>query len=72
MLIQIYVDDIIFGSKNPRLCKNFENIIWQKFEMSMMGELKFFLDLQINKTPRGIFIYQNKYTMEILEIFEME
>lgn len=58
MLVQIYVDDIIFGSTNPRFFKNFENIIRQKFEMSMMEELKFLLDLHIKKTPRGILIYQ--------------
>nr|GEY38605.1 retrovirus-related Pol polyprotein from transposon TNT 1-94 [Tanacetum cinerariifolium] len=59
LLVQIYVDDIIFGSTNSKLSK--------RFEMSMMGELKFFLGIQINQSPRGIFINQAKYTQEILK-----
>nr|GEV43025.1 uncharacterized mitochondrial protein AtMg00810-like [Tanacetum cinerariifolium] len=54
LLVQIYVDDIIFGSTNPKLSKQFEKLI-SKFEMSMMGELKFFSGIQIHQSPRGIF-----------------
>nr|GFB80287.1 copia protein [Tanacetum cinerariifolium] len=61
-----YVDDIIFGSTNPNLSKQFKKLMHNKFEMSMMGELKFFLGIQINKSPRGIFINQAKYAQEIL------
>ncbi|GJZ12187.1 retrovirus-related pol polyprotein from transposon TNT 1-94 [Tanacetum coccineum] len=55
-LVQIYVDDIIFGSTNPKLSKRFEKLMHSKFEMSMMGKLKFFLGIQIHQSPRGIFI----------------
>nr|GEX03275.1 hypothetical protein [Tanacetum cinerariifolium] len=66
LVMQIYVDDIIFGSTNPKLSKQFENLMHNKFEMSMMGELKFFLRIQIHESPRGIFINQVKYAQEIL------
>ncbi|GJU18421.1 retrovirus-related pol polyprotein from transposon TNT 1-94 [Tanacetum coccineum] len=67
LLVQIYVDDIIFGSTNPKLFKKFEKLMHIKFEMSMMGELKFFLGIQIHQSPRGIFINQAKYAQEILK-----
>nr|GEU36958.1 retrovirus-related Pol polyprotein from transposon TNT 1-94 [Tanacetum cinerariifolium] len=51
LLVQIYVDDIIFGSTNSKLSKRFEKLMHSKFEMSMMGELKFFLGIQINQSP---------------------
>nr|GEV40459.1 retrovirus-related Pol polyprotein from transposon TNT 1-94 [Tanacetum cinerariifolium] len=66
LLVQIYVDDIIFGSTNPKLSKQFEKLMHNKFEMSMMGELKFFFGIQIHQSPRGIFINQAKYAQEIL------
>nr|GFA58816.1 retrovirus-related Pol polyprotein from transposon TNT 1-94 [Tanacetum cinerariifolium] len=66
LLVQIYVDDIIFGSMNPYLSKRFEKLMHIKFEMSMIGELKFFLGIQIHQSPCGIFINQSKYAQEIL------
>nr|GEY37734.1 retrovirus-related Pol polyprotein from transposon TNT 1-94 [Tanacetum cinerariifolium] len=66
LVVQIYVDDIIFGSSNPKLSKQFEKLMHSKFEMSMMGELKFFLGIQIHQSSRGIFINQAKYAQEIL------
>nr|GEX77958.1 hypothetical protein [Tanacetum cinerariifolium] len=66
LLVQIYVDDIIFGSTNPKLSKQFEKLMHIKFEMSMIGELKFFLGIQIHQSPRSIFINQVKYAQEIL------
>jgi len=48
LVVQIYVDDIIFGSTNASLCKEFSKLMQDEFEMSMMGELKFFLGIQIN------------------------
>nr|GEY98886.1 hypothetical protein [Tanacetum cinerariifolium] len=66
LLVQIYVVDIIFGSTNPKLSKQFEKLMHNKFEMSMMGELKFFLGIQIHQFPHGIFINQAKYAQEIL------
>nr|GEZ15152.1 retrovirus-related Pol polyprotein from transposon TNT 1-94 [Tanacetum cinerariifolium] len=66
LLVQIYVDDIIFGSTNPNLSKRFEKLMHNKFKMYMMGELKFFFGIQIYQSPRGIFINQAKYAQEIL------
>ncbi|GJR86086.1 retrovirus-related pol polyprotein from transposon TNT 1-94 [Tanacetum coccineum] len=66
-LVQIYVDDIIFGSTNPKLSKMFEKLMHNKFEMYMMGELKFFLGIKIHQSPQGIFINQAKYAQEILK-----
>nr|GEZ19300.1 retrovirus-related Pol polyprotein from transposon TNT 1-94 [Tanacetum cinerariifolium] len=66
LLVQIYVDDIIFGSTYPKLSKQFEKLMHSKFEMSMMEELKFFLEIQIHQSSHGIFINQAKYAQEIL------
>jgi len=57
ILVQIYVDDIIFGSTNHSMTKEFEELMKSKFEMSMMGKLHFFLGLEINQSSEGIFIY---------------
>nr|GEU92126.1 copia protein [Tanacetum cinerariifolium] len=65
-LVKIYVDDIIFGSTNPKHSKRFEKLMHIKFEMSMMGELKFFLGIQIHQSSLGILINQAKYAQEIL------
>nr|KYP33754.1 Retrovirus-related Pol polyprotein from transposon TNT 1-94 [Cajanus cajan] len=72
LLVQIYVDDIIFGATNDYLCKEFSNDMQSEFEMSMMGELNFFLGLQIRQTKNGIFINQSKYCKELLKRFGME
>ncbi|GJS22035.1 retrovirus-related pol polyprotein from transposon TNT 1-94 [Tanacetum coccineum] len=72
LLVQIYVDDIIFGSTNPKFSKRFEKLMHGRFEMSLMGEMKFFLGLQIHQSPQGIFINQAKYTLEILKKHGME
>nr|GEV87718.1 retrovirus-related Pol polyprotein from transposon TNT 1-94 [Tanacetum cinerariifolium] len=60
-LVQFYVDDIIFGFTNPNLSKQFEKLMHSKFEMFMMGELKFFIGIQIHQSPRGILINQAKW-----------
>nr|GEW69666.1 hypothetical protein [Tanacetum cinerariifolium] len=72
LLVQIYVDDIIFGSTNPKYSKRFEKLMHNIFEMSLMGEMKFFLRLQIHQSPRGIFINQAKYSLEILHKHGMD
>ncbi|GKD80501.1 retrovirus-related pol polyprotein from transposon TNT 1-94 [Tanacetum coccineum] len=72
LLVQIYVDDIIFGSTNPKFSKRFEKLMHSRFEMSLMGEMKFFLGLQIQQSPRGIFINQAKYALEILKKHGMD
>ena len=72
LIIQIYVDDIIFGSTNESLCQDFAKLMQGEFEMSMMGELTFFLGLQIKQSKEGISITQSKYTKELLKRFGME
>nr|GEZ87834.1 uncharacterized mitochondrial protein AtMg00810-like [Tanacetum cinerariifolium] len=72
MLIQIYVDDIIFGLTNPKYYTKLSDLMVKCFEMSMMGEMKFFLGLQVNQFSDGIFINQSKYILDILKRFGME
>ncbi|GJU08232.1 putative ribonuclease H-like domain-containing protein [Tanacetum coccineum] len=69
LLVQVYVDDIIFGSTNKELCTGFEKLMKDKFQMSSMGELTFFLGLQVQQKEDGIFISQDKYVAEILKKF---
>ncbi|GJY12630.1 putative ribonuclease H-like domain-containing protein [Tanacetum coccineum] len=69
LLVQIYVDDIIFGSTKKELCEEFEKLIKDKFQMSSMRELTFFLGLQVQHKQNGIFISQDKYVHEILKKF---
>ncbi|GJW73387.1 putative ribonuclease H-like domain-containing protein [Tanacetum coccineum] len=69
LLVQVYVDDIIFGSTNKDLCTGFEKLMKDKFQMSSMGELTFFLGLQVQQKEDGIFISQDKYIAEILKKF---
>ncbi|GJW77026.1 putative ribonuclease H-like domain-containing protein [Tanacetum coccineum] len=67
--VQVYVDDIIFGSTKKELCNAFEKLMHEKFQMSSMGELTFFLGLQVQQKKDGIFISQDKYVVEILKKF---
>ncbi|GKF66465.1 putative ribonuclease H-like domain-containing protein, partial [Tanacetum coccineum] len=69
LLVQVYVVDIIFGSTNKDLCTGFEKLIKDKFQMSSMGELTFFLGLQVQQKEDGVFISQDKYVAEILKKF---
>ncbi|GKC11224.1 ribonuclease H-like domain-containing protein, partial [Tanacetum coccineum] len=69
LLVQVYVDDIIFGSTKKSLCIDFEQIMHKRFQMSSMGELTFFLGLQVKQKEDGIFISQDKYIGEILKKF---
>nr|GEV41320.1 hypothetical protein [Tanacetum cinerariifolium] len=71
LLVHIYVEDIIFGSTNKDLCKAFEKLMKDKFQMSSIGELTFFLGLQIKQKKDGIFISQDKYVAEILRKFRL-
>ncbi|GJS31361.1 putative ribonuclease H-like domain-containing protein [Tanacetum coccineum] len=72
ILVQVYVDDIIFGSTNKAWCDEFEVLMKGEFEMSAMGELTFFLGLQVKQKPDGIFISQDKYVQDMLKKFDME
>nr|GFA02009.1 copia protein [Tanacetum cinerariifolium] len=72
LLVQIYVDDIIFAPTDPKACDMFSNEISLKFQMSMMGQMSFFLGLQVSQSPGGIFINQSKFAIEILKKFGMD
>jgi hypothetical protein len=69
---QIYVDDIIFGSINELFCEEFGKKMSKKFEMSMIGELSFFIGLQIKQLKDGIFISQSKYLKDMLKKFGLD
>ncbi|GJQ94217.1 putative ribonuclease H-like domain-containing protein [Tanacetum coccineum] len=70
MLVQVYVDDIIFGSTKKSMCTEFEDCMHKRFQMSSMGELTFFLGLQVKQQPDGICISQDKYVADILKKFD--
>ncbi|GKB11143.1 retrovirus-related pol polyprotein from transposon TNT 1-94 [Tanacetum coccineum] len=72
LLVQIYVDDIIFAFTTPELCDQFSKIMCSKFKMSMMGKISFFLGLQILQSPRGVFINQSKYDLKSLKKYGIE
>ncbi|GJX30361.1 retrovirus-related pol polyprotein from transposon TNT 1-94 [Tanacetum coccineum] len=72
IIVQIYVDDIIFGSTSQNLCDDFAKIMHDESEMSMMGELNFFLGLQIKQMEDEIFFNQSKYIKEMLKKFGLE
>jgi hypothetical protein len=70
-MFQIYVDDIIFGSTNQKSCEEFSRVMTQKFEMSMMRELTYFLGFQVRQLKDGTFLSQTKYTQDLLKRFGM-
>ncbi|GKE20252.1 retrovirus-related pol polyprotein from transposon TNT 1-94 [Tanacetum coccineum] len=72
LLVQIYVDDIIFASTDPKACDIFSNEMSSKFQMSIMGQMSFFLGLQVSQNLKGIFINQSKFALEILKKFGMD
>nr|GEW82966.1 hypothetical protein [Tanacetum cinerariifolium] len=72
LMVRVYVDDIIFGSTHPRYIQLFSDLMKSRFKMSMMGEMMFFLGLQVNQSPCVIFINQSNYVLEILKKYGME
>ena len=72
LIVQIYVDDIIFGATNVSLYEEFVKFMHSEFEMSMMGELNFFLGLQIKQLKAGTFINQGKYVRDLLKKYNLE
>ena len=72
IIIVVYVDDILFGSDLQIMSVKFASEVKKEFEMSMLGELTFFLGLQVSQSKKGIFISQTKYIKEMLKIFKME
>jgi len=71
-VLQIYVDDIIFGSTNQDYCEEFANIMSKEFEMSMLAELSYFFGLQSKQLKSGTFVSQGKYIKDMLKKFGME
>jgi hypothetical protein len=71
LIIEFYVDDIIFGSDDDIMSQKFSKDMQNEFEMSLLGELTFFLGLQICQSNKGIFISQEKYIREMLKKFGM-
>ena len=72
IILEVYVDDIVFGSNDEKMSQQFSQDMQNEFEMSLLGELNFFLGLQISKLDDGIFISQSKYIKEMLKKFGME
>jgi hypothetical protein len=72
LTVQVYVDDIVFGGSSHSLVARFAEDMIKEFEMSMMGELQFFLGLQIKQAKEGTFLHQAKYTKDILKKFKMD
>ncbi|GJW12685.1 retrovirus-related pol polyprotein from transposon TNT 1-94 [Tanacetum coccineum] len=72
LLVQIYVDGIIFTSIDPKACDIFSNETSSQFQMSMIGQMSFFLGLQVSQNPGGIFINQSKFALEILMKFGID
>jgi len=70
LIAQVYVDDIIFGATNEKMCDDFSKLMESEFEMSMIGKLKFFLGLQIKQHKNGIFICQEKYVKDLLKKYK--
>jgi hypothetical protein len=72
IFVVVYVDDIIFESNRTTLRKKIATKMKEEFEMSMLGELSFFLGLQVNQTKNAIFVSQTKYIKYMLKKFQME
>jgi hypothetical protein len=72
LLIQIYVDDIIFGDSSHSLVSSFQAIMENEFQMYMIGELTFFLCIQVKQTKEGTFIHQAKYTKDLINKFVID
>jgi hypothetical protein len=72
LIVQVYVDDIVFGGSSNFLVARFAEDMSREFEMSMMGKLQVFLGLQIKQSKEGTFVHQAKYTRDIVRKFKME
>jgi isopentenyldiphosphate isomerase len=71
LLVQIYVNDIIFGGSSHTLVSSFQELMENEFQMSMMGELTFFLGIQVNQMKQGTFVHQAKYMKDLMKKFNM-
>jgi hypothetical protein len=71
LLVQIYVDDIIFGDSSHTLVSRFQEMMESEFQMTMMGELTFFLGIQVKQMKQDTFVHQAKYTKDLMKKFNM-
>jgi hypothetical protein len=71
LLVQIYVDDIIFGGSSHTLMSRFQEMMESEFQMFMMGELTFFLGIQVKQMKQDTFMHQAKYTNDLMKKFNM-
>jgi hypothetical protein len=71
LLVQIYVNDIIFGGSSHTLVSRFQEMMESEFQMFMMGELTFFLGIQVKQTKQGTFVHQAKYMKDLMNKFNM-
>jgi hypothetical protein len=71
LLVQIYVDDIIFCDSSHTLVSRFQEMMESEFQMSIMGELTFFLGTQVKQTKQGTFVHQTKYMKDLMKKFNM-
>lgn len=69
MIVSLYVDDLVFTSNNPLMVQTFKYSMKKEFEMSDMGEMKYFLGIEVHQTEKGIHMSQKKYAGEVLERF---
>jgi hypothetical protein len=72
LIVLVYMDDIVFGGSSNSLVARFAEDMSREFKMSMMGELQFFLGLQIKQSKEATFVHQAKYTKDIVRKFKME
>jgi hypothetical protein len=71
LLVQIYVDDTLFGGPSHTLVSRFQKIMESEFQMSMMGEVTFFLGIQVKQMKQGTFVHEAKYTKDLMKKFNM-
>jgi hypothetical protein len=72
LIVQVYMDDIVFGGSSNSLVTRFAEDMSREVEMNMMGELQFFLGLQMKQSKEGTFVHQAQYTKDIVRKFKME
>lgn len=72
IIVVVYVDDIIFASNKDILCKEFVDQMQYEFEMSLLGDLSYFLGFHISQLCKSIFISRIKYSRDMLKKFQME
>lgn len=71
IIVSLYVDDLIYAGNDTMLCAAFKRSMQQEFEMTDLGDMRFFLGIEVQQTPTGIFLCQKQYAKEVLERFHM-